>query len=426
MIRGEWPADKVERWPLDRLIPYARNARTHDDAQVAQIAASIREWGWTTPVLVDEKGTIIAGHGRVLAARQLGLREAPVMVARGWSEAQCRAYVLADNKLAENAGWDKQILMLEVADLNILGFDLSLVGFSDRELTSFSVAQHRGLTDPDDIPDAPVDPISRLGDVWLLGTHRLVCGDCTDAATVSATLAGIVPHLMVTDPPYGVSYDPRWRARSGLSDGSKLARGEVLNDNRADWREAWLLFPGDVAYVWHSALHASTVATSLEAADFTIRSQIIWDKTRLVISRGDYHWRHEPAWYAVRKGKTGHWSGDRKQTTIWEIPHAKSETGHGTEKPVACMQRPIENNSSTGQAIYDPFCGSGTTIIAAEITGRVCHAIELSPTYVDVAIKRWQAFTAQMATLQATQETFAGLSAKRTCNAPSGSRNAGS
>jgi DNA modification methylase len=421
MIRGEWPADKVERWPLDRLIPYARNARTHDDAQVAQIAASIREWGWTTPVLVDEKGTIIAGHGRVLAARQLGLREAPVMVARGWSEAQCRAYVLADNKLAENAGWDKQVLMLEVADLNTLGFDLSLVGFSDRELTSFSVAQHQGLTDPDDIPDPPVDPVSRAGDVWLLGTHRLVCGDCTDAAAVSAALAGIVPHLMVTDPPYGVNYDPGWRGRSGLSDGSTLARGEVLNDNRADWREAWLLFPGDVAYVWHSALHAGTVATSLEAAGFVIRSQIIWDKTRLVISRGDYHWRHEPAWYAVRKGKTGHWAGDRKQTTIWEIPHAKSETGHGTEKPVACMQRPIENNSSIGQAIYDPFCGSGTTIIAAEIIGRVCHGIELSPVYVDVAIKRWQAFTGQVATLQATQETFAGLSASRTGNASNNS-----
>jgi DNA modification methylase len=322
--------------------------------------------------------------------------------------------VLADNKLAENAGWDKQILMLEVADLDTLGFDLSLIGFSDRELTSFAAAQHRGLTDPDDVPEPPVDPVSRIGDVWLLGPHRLLCGDCTDAAAVSAALAGIVPHLMVTDPPYGVNYDPAWRERSGLSDGSTLARGEVLNDNRADWREAWLLFPGDVAYVWHSALHASTVATSLEAAGFLIRSQIIWDKTRLVISRGDYHWRHEPAWYAVRKGKTGHWAGDRKQTTIWEIPHAKSETGHGTEKPVVCMQRPIENNSSTGQAIYDPFCGSGTTIIAAEITGRVCHGIELSPTYVDVAIKRWQAFTGQTATLEGSKENYAELAARRT------------
>jgi hypothetical protein len=312
---------------------------------VAQIAASIREWGWTTPVLVDEKGMIIAGHGRVLAARQLGLQEAPVMVARGWSEAQCKAYVLADNKLAENAGWDKQILMLEVADLNALGFDLSLIGFSDRELTSFAAAHHQGLTDPDDIPDAPVDPVSRVGDVWLLGAHRLVCGDCTDAAAVSAALAGIAPHLMVTDPPYGVDYKPSWRNEVIRANGTKVAAratGTVLNDDRADWREAWKLFPGDVAYVWHSALHAGTVATSLQAAGFVIRSQIIWDKTRLVISRGDYHWRHEPAWYVVRKGKTGHWGGDRKQTTIWEIPHAKSETGHGTEKPVECMKRPIE------------------------------------------------------------------------------------
>ncbi len=417
MTSGDWPADKVERWPLDRLVPYAKNARTHDDKQVAQIAASIREWGWTTSVLVDEKGMIIAGHGRVLAARQLGLLEAPVMVARGWSEAQCRAYVLADNKLAENAGWDKQILMLEVADLDALGFDLSLIGFSDRELTSFAAAHHQGLTDPDDIPNIPVVPVSQIGDVWHLGPHRLACGDCIDPAVVTAALAGSAPHLMVTDPPYGVDYKPSWRNEVIRENGSKVAAraiGTVLNDDRADWREAWMLFPGDVAYVWHSARHAGTVATSLEAAGFVIRSQIIWDKTRLVISRGDYHWRHEPAWYVVRKGKTGHWGGDRKQTTIWEIPHAKSETGHGTEKPVECMKRPIENNSSPGQAIYDPFCGSGTTIIAAEITGRVCHGIELSPAYVDVAIKRWQAFTGQKATLDETKESFVEVSARWT------------
>ena len=417
MIRGEWPADKVERWPLDRLVPYAKNARTHDDTQVEQIAASIREWGWTTPVLVDEKGMIIAGHGRVLAARQLGLQEAPVMVARGWSEAQCKAYVLADNKLAENAGWDKQVLMLEVADLNELGFDLSLIGFSDRELTSFSAAQHQGLTDPDDVPDTPVVPVSQIGDVWHLGPHRLACGDCIDPAVVKAALAGSAPHLMVTDPPYGVDYKPSWRNEVIRANGTKVtarATGTVLNDDRADWRKAWTLFPGDVAYVWHSALHAGTVAASLEAAGFVIRSQIIWDKTRLVISRGDYHWRHEPAWYAVRKGKTGHWGGDRKQTTIWEIPHAKSETGHGTEKPVECMKRPIENNSSPGQAVYDPFCGSGTTIIAAEMTGRVCHGIELSPAYVDVSVKRWQDFTGQQATLNETKESFGEVSARRT------------
>jgi DNA modification methylase len=267
------------------------------------------------------------------------------------------------------------------------------------------------------VPDAPVVPVSQIGDVWRLGPHRLACGDCIDPAVVTVAFAGSAPHLMVTDPPYGVDYKPNWRNEVIRENGTKVAAraiGTVLNDDRADWREAWLLFPGDVAYVWHSALHAGTVATSLEAAGFVIRSQIIWDKTRLVISRGDYHWQHEPAWYAVRKGKTGHWGGDRKQTTIWQIPHAKSETGHGTEKPVECMKRPIENNSSPGQAIYDPFCGSGTTIIAAEITGRVCHGIELSPAYVDVAIKRWQAFTGQKATLDETKESFVEVSARRT------------
>jgi DNA modification methylase len=331
------------------------------------------------------------------------------MVARGWSEAQCRAYVLADNKLAENAGWDKQLLMLEVADLTTLGFDLSLVGFSDRELTSFSVAQHQGLTDPDQIPPTPAEPVSQPGDIWVLGKHRLVCGDCTDADTVSNACNGVAPHLMVTDPPYGVEYDPAWR-------GQTKRTGKVLNDHRADWRDAWALFPGDVAYVWHASLFVHSVAESLIASEFELRAHIIWAKDRLQLSRGHYHWQHEPCWYAVRKGKTGHWIGDRKQTTLWQIPHKgqDAETSHGTQKPVACMQRPIENNSSPGQAVYDPFCGSGTTIIAAEITGRVCHGIELSPAYVDVGIKRWQDFTGQSATLASTHEPFAELSATRT------------
>ena len=410
----QWPADKVERWPLDRLIPYTRNARTHSDAQVAQLASAICEWGWTVPVLVDEQGTIIAGHGRVLAARKLGLTEVPVMIARGWSEAQRRAYVIADNKLAENAGWDKELLGLEVSDLRALGLDLALTGFSDIELAALSMTPHQGLTDPDDVPETPAEPVSILGDVWILGQHRVVCGDCTDATVVAKALNGVSPHLMVTDPPYGVEYDPGWRKDVNRSDGSSnLATGTVLNDDRADWREAWALFPGDVVYVWHSALHAGTVAASLEISSFVIRSQIIWDKTRLVISRGDYHWQHEPAWYAVRKGKTGHWGGDRKQTTVWQIPHTKSDTGHGTQKPVDCMKRPIENNSSPGQAVYEPFCGSGTTIIAAEMTGRACHAIELNPAYVDVAVQRWQAFTGAPAKLESTGECFTTVAAKR-------------
>ena len=220
------------------------------------------------------------------------------------------------------------------------------------------------------------------------------------------------PLLMVTDPPYGVEYDPSWRNQAGAAKTKRT--GKVLNDDRADWREAWALFSGDVAYVWHGALHAATVAESLEAAGFNIRSQIIWAKERLVLSRGDYHWQHEPAWYAVKKTGKGHWAGDRKQTTLWQIPSKDQDakTVHGTQKPVECMRRPILNNSSPGQAVYEPFMGSGTTLIAAETTGRVCYGIELNPAYVDVAVERWQAFTGQEAMLAETGESFGALKEK--------------
>jgi DNA modification methylase len=296
--------------------------------------------------------------------------------------------------------------------ISSLGFDLTLTGFSGDELASLLLSGHPGLTDPDEIPEVPSEPITRLGDVWLLGGHRLVCGDSTNPTDVEKALAGVKPHLMVTDPPYGVSYDPSWRAVLA-DDPSRLARGQVLNDDRADWREAWALFPGDVAYVWHGALHAGEVAASLEATGFAIRTQIIWDKGRPVIGRGDYHWQHEPCLHCVRKGKTGHWSGGRDKTTVWAIPHRKSETGHGTEKPVECMKRPIENNSSPGQAVYEPFSGSGTTIIAAEMTGRLCHAIELNPAYVDVAVRRWQAFTGDLARLEESGRAFVEVAGER-------------
>jgi DNA modification methylase len=412
-----WPADQVERRPISALIPWARNARTHSDAQVAQIAASMREWGWTNPVLVDEDGMIIAGHGRVLAARQLGFTEAPVMVARGWSAPQKQAYVIADNRLALSAGWDEALLRAELADLKGAGVDLGLIGFSEAEVAALLADKNSGLTDPDDTPEPPDDAVTELGDVWILGRHRIACGDCTDPALVEKALAGVKPHLMVTDPPYGVEYDPAWRNRAGLS--STARTGKVLNDDRADWREAWALFPGDVAYVWHGALHAGTVADSLIAAGFQIRTQIIWAKDRLVLSRGHYHWMHEPAWYAVRAGSTGHWSGDRKQTTLWQIGSRTqdADTVHGTQKPVECMRRPIENNSSPGQAVYEPFSGSGSTIIAAEITGRGCLAIELNPAYVEVAVARWQSFTGQAATRESDGRTFNEIRETRTMGA---------
>jgi DNA modification methylase len=216
---------------------------------------------------------------------------------------------------------------------------------------------------------------------------------------------------MVTDPPYGVAYDPAWRHRLGVNVSKRT--GKVLNDDRADWREAWLLFSGDVAYVWHGALHATTVAESLVAAGFAIRSQIIWAKERLVIGRGDYHWQHEPCWYAVRK--KGHWAGDRKQTTLWQIASRDqdAETVHGTQKPVECMRRPILNNSSPGQTVYEPFLGSGTTVIAAETVGRACLAMELNPAYVDVSLQRWQAFTGRKAELAGRSATFEDVAAER-------------
>lgn len=257
----------------------------------------------------------------------------------------------------------------------------------------------------------PAEPISRLGDVWLLGRHRITCGDCTEAAVVERALAGAKPHLMVTDPPYGVEYDPKWRAEAGVNQ-NKGKLGEVLNDDRADWREAWALFGGDVAYVWHAGRTANVVADSLVAIGFLPRSQIIWAKERFALSRGDYHWQHEPCWYAVRKGATGHWAGDRSQSTLWDIKAREdSGVGHGTQKPVECMKRPIENNSKAGDAVYEPFSGSGTTIIAAEMTGRRCYAIELNPAYVDVAVTRWQSFAGEAATLEGDGRTFAEISA---------------
>jgi DNA modification methylase len=407
--------------PVECLIPYARNARTHSDAQVALIAGSIREFGFTNPVLVDGANGIIAGHGRVLAARQLGLATVPVIELGHLSEAQRRAYILADNRLAEQAGWDREMLALELGDLQLDRFDLGLTGFDDDELDRLlaELGTEMGAREgEDEVPDVPETPVSRPGDLWLLGRHRLLCGDATVPTDVERVLGGVTPHLMISDPPYGVAYDPAWRNKVGVASTWRI--GKVLNDDRADWREAWALFPGDVAYVWHGALHAAIVAASLEASGFAIRSQIVWAKERLVLSRGDYHWQHEPCWYAVRKTGKGHWAGDRRQTTLWSISSRDQDatTVHGTQKPVECMRRPILNNSSQGQAVYEPFSGSGTTLIAAETTGRICLGIELNPAYVDVAVERWQRFTGKIAMLEETGETFASRGALARTHGP--------
>ncbi len=340
----------------------------------------------------------------------LGLDTVPVVLADELSETQIKAFRLLANQSANWAEWDELLLSDELNDLLAEDYDLSLIGFDDAELEALLA----GEIDPetgsregeDEVPEAPETPISRPGDLWVLGKHRLLCGDATVAIDVERVLGEVKPLLMVTDPPYGVEYDPGWRNKAGAA--ATKRTGKVLNDNRADWREAWALFPGDVAYVWHGALHATTVADSLEASGFNIRSQIIWAKDRLVLSRGDYHWQHEPCLYAVKKTGKGHWAGDRKQTTLWQIANKDqdAETVHGTQKPVECMRRPILNNSNPGQAVYEPFMGSGTTLIAAETTGRVCLGIELNPAYVDVAVERWQQFTGQTAVLECDGRPF--------------------
>jgi DNA modification methylase len=402
----------VEYWDVARPIPYARNARTHDDAQVAEIAGSIRAFGFTNPILVGPEGDVIAGHGRLAAARKLSLPQVPVIVLAGLSEIERRQLVLADNRIALNAGWNTEMLNLELADLSSLGVDLGSLGFSDKELSAAFSSNGEGLSDENAIPELADEHVSRAGDVWLLDEHRIVCGDSTDPQTVARVLAGSKPNLMVTDPPYGVEYDPGWRHRMGVSNSKR--QGKVLNDERADWAEAWALFPGEIAYVWHGALHAATVANSLTHEGFSIRAQIIWAKPRLVIGRGDYHWQHEPCWYAVRK--KGHWTGDRKQTTLWSIDtkDQDAETTHGTQKPVECMRRPMTNNTAPGEAVYEPFLGSGTTLIAAQSIGRTCFGVELNPAYVDVVVRRWQAFTGRSARLEVERRpTFAQVTVQR-------------
>jgi DNA modification methylase len=381
---------------------------------MAKIAASTAKFCWTVPCMVADDGELIAGQGRVLAATLLGLSDVPVIRLVHLDEAEWRAYRIADNKLTEMGDWDEALLRDEIAELLAEDFDLSLLGISDDDLDAL-LQDPEGLggdgpvEGEDEVPDLPVTPVSVAGDLWHLGAHRLICGDSTAANVIWRLLGDVKPMLMVTDPPYGLEYDPSWRNQAGAAKTKRS--GKVLNDDRTDLREARALFPGDVAYVWHGALHAATVAESLTTAGFAIRSQIIWAKDRLVLSRGDYHWQHEPCWYAVRAKGKGHWAGDRKQTTLWQIANKDqdAQTVHGTQKPVECMRRPILNNSSPGQAVYEPFMDSGTTLIAAETTGRVCFGVKLKPAYVDVAVERWQPFTGKDAALAETGEPFAAL-----------------
>ena len=420
---------QVQLWSIHRLVPSDRNPRQHPPEQIAQIAGSMQQFGFANPILAAPDGAIIAGEGRYRAALTLGLRKVPVIVLEHLSEGQRRALAIADNQIALNAGWDEQKLREQLAALQGENFDLTLLGFADDELAQRLAHQDKaGLTDEDAIPAIPINPVTRQGDLWLLKTskgrrHRLLCGDATSAQDVARLLGRQqAPCLMVTDPPYGVGVEPEWREAAGLNPRTRQG-GTILNDDRSDWSAAWALAPVDVAYAWHAGIHAPQVAVELERCGFQIRSQIIWVKQHFVISRGAYHWQHEPCWYAVRKGKNACWRGDRKQTTVWEVANLNpfggeaagenEATGHATQKPVEIMRRPILNHTRPGEACYDPFLGSGSTLIAAESIGRICYALEIDPRYVDVAVERWQQFTGKAAVLDGDGRTFAQVARAR-------------
>jgi DNA modification methylase len=413
--------EQIEQWPIARLTPYAQNARTHGDDQIARIAASLVEYGWTAPVMVTDDGEIVAGHGRLLAAQHLGLDQVPVIRLAHLTPEQVRAYRIADNRLSELSGWDDALLAAELHALNAAGFDLDLTGFEGEDLDRLLAPldeEDDGLAGEDTIPEPPEEPVSCPGDLWVLGEHRLLCGDATSDRDVARLLDGARPHLMVTDPPYGVRYAPEWRNEAGVSNTART--GAVRNDDRADWRAAWALFAGDVAYVWHAGVHGHTVAESLEACGFVIRAQLIWVKSRFVLGRGHYHWQHEPCFYAVREGGESRWQGARDQATVWQIGSQADDdaaTIHGTQKPVACMLRPILNNSARGDAFYEPFAGSGTTIIAAEKSGRRCFGMEIEPRYCDVIVERWQTATGKTAVLETDGRPFAEIAGERVAQA---------
>ncbi len=403
---------------IEELKNYENNARTHSESQIKEIVESIKNFGFLDPIEIGPDNVIISGHCRLAGAIRAGLTEEPTITHHNLSKKLRKGYILAANRIAQNAGWDAELLKTEFEDLLEEDFDLSLTGFTQDEIDAYLNPEQlfEGLEDEDSVPSASnSEPVTRLGDLWLLGNHRLLCGDSTCTYTVDKLIGDRKPNLMVTDPPYGVEYDPSWRDGADLGVGER-SRGKVKNDDIIDWSSVYSLFTGNVGYVWHAGKFTNVVAQNLQDCGFEIVSQIIWVKQHFALSRGDYHWQHEPCWYVVRKGEKHNWQGSRNQSTTWQIKNnnsfgnsSKEETwGHGTQKPLECMSRPIENNTKPNAWVYDPFGGSGTTLIACEKLGRKCVMIELDEKYCDVIIKRWEKFTGKKATLESTGEEFDG------------------
>jgi len=406
----------LEQVKLNALIPYARNSRTHSDAQVAQIAASIKEFGFTNPVLIDETGSIIAGHGRVMAARKLAITDVPSIRLTHLTDAQKKAYVIADNKLALNAGWDDEMLAVELSDLKDMGFDLDLTGFSTDEIEALlAPVGTEGLTDEDAVPEVPEAPVTVLGDVWLLGKHRVMCGDSTSIEQAEQLMAGTNADLVFTDPPYNVAYSGRGQNNLGTIKNDDMSAADFeqfCRDLFATYHA--VMKPLACIYVCHpDSQSAPKLAFEKTFAEqFKKSSTIIWMKQSAGMGWQDYRAQHEPILYGWKDGGKGKhfFSGDRTKTTVWKIGRdAQTTYKHPTQKPVALPEEAINNSSKGQDIVLDLFGGSGSTLIACEKTGRINRSMELDPKYCDVIVQRWQEFTGQTATLESTGNPFISL-----------------
>jgi len=394
-------AERIELWPVDRLVPYDRNPRTHSAEQVSQIAASIVEFGFLNPILVDTADGIIAGHGRLQAAKQLGLAHVPVVVLDHLTKAQKRAYVIADNKLALNAGWDDDVLRGELDALKNDGFDLKLAGFSDEELSGLLESDDAaGNTDEDAVPEAPVDPVTKSGDVYVLGNHRLLCGDSTILENVEGVLDGSLANMVFTDPPYNVDYG------NTAKDKMRGNNRTIMNDNLGEGFEAFLydacvnmltVCKGAI-YVCMSSSELHTLQKAFVAAGGKWSTFVIWAKNTFTLGRSDYQRQYEPILYGWKQGTDHFWCGARDQGDVWFVNKPRVNDLHPTMKPVELVERAIQNSSKSRDIVLDCFGGSGTTLIACEKTGRQARLIELDPKYCDVIVKRWEEFTGKEAT----------------------------
>ncbi len=397
--------------PLGQIIPYARNPRRTDKA-VAAVAASIAEFGWRQPIVVDEQMVVLAGHTRLEAARQLGLETVPVHVAKGLTEAQARAFRIMDNRSAQNAEWDEDLLGLELGDLLEAEFDLGLTGFTEDELNALlSGVEEAAAEDADEVPDTPEDPVTRPGDLWQLGPHRLLCGDATVATDVERLLGDSKANICFCDPPYNVDYAGGVGAEKAGKD--RRIRNDALGDAFGQFLyDACALINAHTSgavYICMSSSELHTLQKAFTEAGGHWSTFVIWAKDRFTLGRSDYQRQYEPILYGWPEGTRRRWCGARDQGDVWLIDRPSKNDLHPTMKPVALVERALRNSSRVGDLVFDPFGGSGTTLIAAETTGRKAALLELDPKYVDVIVERWQRFTGRQAVLEGDARSFAEI-----------------